>query len=173
MGGPTRWPKTLLKRQAKMSNLSLPVLKGMNTAQLEALYVKPGEIVVPDQQSFRGHTLTRLNNQGADDLAHLLPQWLLFETMPYGINFLHALGNWFFFEPRIALATFEPRIGRSRWRDTETITMNYHVSILPDPVKDLLYDEIKPIGNGLYLGIGGTNAERGRGDHFFFVLEPV
>jgi hypothetical protein len=34
----------------------------------------------------------------------------------------------------------------------------------------VLYDEVKPLGPDLCLGIGGINARVGRGDHFFFAL---
>jgi hypothetical protein len=36
----------------------------------------------------------------------------------------------------------------------------------------LLYDEVKMLSPSLCLGIGGINAARGRGDHFFFALVP-
>jgi hypothetical protein len=35
----------------------------------------------------------------------------------------------------------------------------------------MLYDEVKPLSRDACLGIGGVNAGRGAGDHFFFVLE--
>jgi hypothetical protein len=60
--------------------------------------------------------------------------------------------------------------GRSRWRDTETVRLHYEVSRLPGPVRAVLYDEVKVLSPSLCLGIGGINAARGRGDHFFYAL---
>ena len=42
---------------------------------------------------------------------------------------------------------------------------------LPRFVRDMLYDEVKPLSERLILGIGGINRGRGEGEHLFFALE--
>ena len=74
------------------------------------------------------------------------------------------------FATRFAIGRFDARIGPSRWRDTDAIQLHYDPSRLPGPIKGRLYDEIKPLSGDLVLGLGGVNAERGEGDHFWFVL---
>lgn len=64
-----------------------------------------------------------------------------------------------------------PRVGPSRWRDTEAVTLHYERSRLPAPIRGVLYDEVKPLTDTICLGLGGINAERGDGDQFFFALE--
>ena len=71
------------------------------------------------------------------------------------------------------LAAFEARVERSRWRETDSVVLRYEGSRLPGALRRLLYDEVKPLGEGLVLGIGGGNDGPGRGDHFFFALERV
>jgi hypothetical protein len=44
---------------------------------------------------------------------------------------------------------------------------------LPKPIRDQLYDEVKPLAPDLCLGIGGTNHESDEGDHFWFALTPA
>lgn len=37
----------------------------------------------------------------------------------------------------------------------------------------MLYDEVMPIRDQLVLGLGGVNAARDRGDHFFFEVHKI
>jgi hypothetical protein len=48
------------------------------------------------------------------------------------------------------------------------LQLHYDVSRLP--IRRVLYDEIKPLADGTILGLGGIDAGRGEGDHFFFEL---
>jgi len=68
---------------------------------------------------------------------------------------------------------FQTQVGESRWRDTDAVSLRYQRSRLPRFVRDVLYDELKPLSADLVLGIGGINQDRGAGDHFFFALEKV
>lgn len=88
--------------------------------------------------------------------------------MPFGIDF--DARRWWFLHPRLAVGRFELCQERSRWRDTDALTLRYHPSRLPGPLRDVLYDEVKPLGDDLLLGLGGLNWEVGRGDHFYFAL---
>jgi hypothetical protein len=97
--------------------------------------------------------------------------FLLFQAPRFGIDFDRQL--WWFVTPRIAMGRFEATRGRSRWRDCETVRLAYHVSRLPGPVRGLLYDEVRPLDADRCLGLGGTNEETGRGDHFFFELTRI
>jgi hypothetical protein len=94
-----------------------------------------------------------------------------FKWTPFGVDFDTRL--WFFWHAALAAGRFEPRPGRSRWRDTEAVGLHYHVSRLPGPVRGVLYDEVKPLSADLCLCIGGINAPRGQGDHFFFALQRL
>lgn len=92
----------------------------------------------------------------------------LFVWPRFGIDFDRRL--WWFLSPRLAAGRFRLEPGRSRWRDTEVLRLQYDVSRLPRPVRALLYDEVKPLDDRTALGIGGIDAPVGEGDHFFFSL---
>jgi hypothetical protein len=91
-----------------------------------------------------------------------------FKYGPFGVDFDRSL--WWFQHPRLALGAFSASAGRSRWRATETLRLDYGSSRLPAVVRDRLYDEVKPLSETLCLGIGGVNAPRDQGDLFFFAL---
>ena len=137
---------------------------------LEPLFAHDEPIDVPSGV-FRGRVLCRLDTPGARDRLWAPSQKVAFEWLPFGVDFDRRL--WFFFEPRFGVGRFEPRVERSRWRDTDVVTLRYDVSRLPRPVRRVLYDEVKPLDGDRLLGIGGINAGPGRGDHFFFALERM
>jgi hypothetical protein len=52
------------------------------------------------------------------------------------------------------------------------VRLGYDVSRLPGFVRRHLYDEVRPLGPELCLGIGGLNRAAGRGALFYFALVP-
>lgn len=153
-----------------MQTLETSALRAMNLAELEETYRAGDELPVP-RGRFRGEVLLRLDNEGARHPLWRALEVLMFEVAPFGVDF--DARRWFFAgQPRLAIGGFEPRPGPSRWRSTTTIGLHYQsASRLPGPIRALLYDEVKPLSDSLCLGLGGINAERGKGDHFFFLLE--
>ena len=147
--------------------LSLARLVQCRVAELEALYVEPRPVSVP-RGCYRGVHLAWLDTPGARHPVIRPLQHLGFRLLPFGVDFIRH--RWFFFHPTLGIGRFVAEAGRSRWRDTETVRLHYEVSRLPGPVRTLLYDEVKVLSPSLCLGIGGINAPRGRGDHFFFAL---
>ena len=91
---------------------------------------------------------------------------ILFERTRFGVDFDRRL--WWFVRPALAAGRFEMSEGPSRWRRADTYRLEYGVSLLP--VRGMLYDEVKPLGDGVCLGLGGVNAPAGEGDHFCFAL---
>lgn len=156
-----------------MKTMTLDDLISCDLPSLEALYVAAPDLRLPTSGSFRGTYLRRLQNPGANDRFNHVLQWALFDLMPFGLNFHPGWGDWYFFHPKISAGRFVPRQERSRWRNTDTNTLNYEKSRLPRPARALLYDELKPLSERLMLGFGGTNAETDKGDHFFFALTPM
>ena len=143
----------------------------MSTQELETCFrEQPLRPLSPGR--FRGHHLSRLDTPGAKRPLYHVGQKLLFEWAPWGIDFSECA--WFFFTSRaMTLGHFVPRTGPSRWRDTQAIGMHYHLSRLPGVIRNVLYDEVKPLSDELMLGLGGVNASRDQGDHFFFALERM
>jgi hypothetical protein len=147
--------------------LSLERLAQCSVAELEELYVAPRPVAVPSGR-FRGVHLAWLDTPGARHPVIRPLQHLGFRLLPFGVDFIRH--RWFFFHPTLGIGRFVAEVGRSRWRDTETVRLHYEVSRLPGPVRAVLYDEVKRLSPSLCLGIGGINAPRGQGDHFFFAL---
>lgn len=146
---------------------SLVALTRCSVAELEALYAVRRVVTVP-RARYRGVFLAWLDAPGtARPVTHFV-QWLGFRVLPFGVDFTRNC--WFFFHPALGAGRFTAEPGRSRWRDTDAVRLEYAVSRLPDPLRRVLYDEVKPLSASLCLGIGGTNAPRGRGDDFFFAL---
>lgn len=147
--------------------MDLPALERASLDDLESLYREPRSLELP-RGRFAGRVLCRLENRGARLPLLRGVEWLGFEAISFGIDFDQRL--WFFTRRRVKMGRFAPRIGHSRWRDTETVQLHYDVSRLPQLVTRLLYDEVKPLSDDLCLGLGGVRAARGLGDHFFFAL---
>ncbi len=149
---------------------TLTELRSMSLRDLESLWLEPVELA-PPEGIYRGHVLTRLDTSGARRPLWFWSQRVGFEWMPFGIDFDRRL--WFFFTAGLALGRFEARPGPSRWRDTDALGLHYTESRLPRPIRRHLYDEVKPLSPTRMLGLGGINADRGEGDHFYFVLERL
>ena len=153
-----------------LHTLTLRRLQGLGLAELEQLYGRPGEVALP-AGCFAGHHLRWLRTPGARHPLWRPAEALLFQRTPFGVDF--ARRRWFFWRRELGLGRFTPSAGPSRWRDTDTIRLDYEVSRLPGPLRGLLYDEVRPLSGTLCLGLGGINAPRGRGDHFFFALQRI
>ena len=138
-------------------------LRRCSLEELERLYRTPLAPSVP-RGRFRGallHWLTAAKHH---------PLWRTVDTLgfgltPFGVDFDEAC--WYFWHPRLRTGGFETAVGGSRWRDAQVLQLHYQRSKLP--IKGLLYDEVKPLGPDLCLGIGGINSDAG--PHFFFALE--
>ncbi|MBF0353458.1 MAG: hypothetical protein HQM11_20695, partial [SAR324 cluster bacterium] len=64
------------------------------------------------------------------------------------------------------MGKFRSEIHPSRWRSAMVVGLHYESSQLPGFIRNLLYDEVKPLSETLCLGIGGFNRDKGEGDHF-------
>jgi hypothetical protein len=117
----------------------------------------------------RGRFLGFLDSPGAQRMHVRAMDTLLFRALRWGIDF--DVGRWWFERPGLAAGRFRAVLGRSRWRDTNVFQLHYDVSRLP--LHGALYDEVKPLADGRILGLGGLNAPRGDGDHFFFDLRSM
>jgi hypothetical protein len=153
-----------------MDTPTLSALSSASLAELEAIYASDRPVALPEG-CYRGIHLRRLATPGANKLVNRLPQYIGFEATPFGIDFDRAC--WFFFSRRLRAGRFTAAIAPSRWRPTQTVTLDYAASRLPAPLRAVLYDEVKPLSESLCLGLGGTNADRDHGDHFFFALERI
>lgn len=150
-----------------MPALTLEILRQASLADLERLYATPGPAEVPAGR-FRGAVLGAVDSAGARRPENRLMVWLGFSLPRFGVDFDYRA--WWFHHPRLRVGAFAPHTGPSRWRDTDTVQLHYHPSRLPWPVKPLLYDEVKPLGPDLCLGLGGINRDRGEGELFYFSL---
>jgi hypothetical protein len=134
--------------------------------ELEQLYLRDDaeSTKQPTKVVYHGQFLVALKT----DLHNLLMQHLLFIHTPFGLTFSEGgnVGRWYMGHRRIEMARFEMTVAQSKWRSTTAICFDYRSSRLP--FKAILYDEIKCLGDDIYLGMGGLDgAER---DGFFFVL---
>lgn len=91
-----------------------------------------------------------------------------FQLLPWGIDF--DTTRWWVGAQCLQGGLFEAIPGPSRWRDTDAQQLHYSKDWLPFARK-YLYDEVKPLDDRRCLGIGGINAPRGVGDHFYYLLE--
>jgi hypothetical protein len=141
-------------------------MRADDLAELERLFTGPlGPVPT---RCLQGRFLGFLDTPGAHDPRNRAMQTVMFKWPRFGVDFARHL--WWFLDPRLAAGRFRVEVGRSRWRDTEVLRLVYDVSKLPFPIRNLLYDEVKPLPSGRILGLGGINAGRGAGDHFFFEL---
>lgn len=153
----------------KVNNISVSQLQHSSLEELESVFASDGLVRVPDG-CYRGIFLARLRTRGArTPIGRFISAG--FATTPFGIDF--RSNAWFLVHPRMQAGRFEPRVGRSRWRETDAVTLHYGVSRLPAQIRGALYDEVKPLSDAICLGLGGINAERGDGDQFFFALERL
>jgi hypothetical protein len=142
-------------------------LERASLAELEKIFVDSPAGPSP-RGRFRGRHLGSL--PGTRRLWAIPAEWLLFEAVPFGIDFQAGRGRWWFVRPTLAAGAFDFTPGPSRWRPTETQRLVYERSRLPGPIRRLLYDELKMLDEDTGLGIGGLNLPAGRGEHFFFML---
>jgi hypothetical protein len=145
-------------------------LKRAAPRELEELYVRSGGVSVP-KGVFRGRHLVWLDTPAAHDPVLRPVEELFFRRLPWFIDFDRKC--WFWFGRRYRVGHFSPSVGPSRWRDAETIRMLYDDRHLPGFVNQWLYDEVKPIGDDVCLGMGGVSGRRGAGEQFFFALRRV
>ena len=147
--------------------LSLATLKAASLAQLEDIYrtATPAEW---EPALWRGHFLHMIDSDIARNTAMRWISEVGFGHAPFWIDYERRL--WCFGTPDIGMGRFSASLGPSRWRNTTTMRLEYRESRLPGLIRRELYDEVKPLSSGLCLGISGLNAERGRGDIFFFAL---
>lgn len=115
----------------------------------------------------RGSFLGYVDSPGSRRLHVRVMDTLLFRAVRWGLDL--DRGAWWFEHPRLAAGRFRLVAGRSRWRDTDVLQVHYDRSRIP---RGILYDELKPLEGGRILGLGGLDAPRGEGDHFFFELTP-
>lgn len=149
---------------------TLTELSALTLADLEALWLTPAECSIPSGR-YQGHMLARIEHPTSRRWLWRWSEGLGFEWLPFGIDFDRRL--WFFVSTRIAMGRFQMQPGPSRWRETRIIGLHYEPSRLPHFVRNLLYDEVRPLSARWMLGIGGINAERGQGDHFYFALKRL
>jgi hypothetical protein len=145
----------------------------MTVAELDDVYVRSPLRPLPTGR-FDGKTICRFDNPGAVHPVFRPLEWLGFEALRWGIDF--DVPRWFWWgatpisRSTLEAGRFDPRPGRSRWRETEAVGLFYEPSRLPRFVRDTLYDEVKPLTDDLALGIGGVSRDKGQGDHFYFLL---
>lgn len=145
---------------------TLAELRRLGRPELDELYCRERPIE-PPRGLFVGERLVWIAPPRGPLLARLLVR-IGFGTLRFGIDFDRR--RWFLFEPRLLIGGFDARVGRSRWRDTDTVQLHYGRSRLPAAIRSLLYDEVKPLGDNLCLGIGGIDAPVDIGDLFYFAL---
>ncbi len=142
-------------------------LTGASIDELERIYRESPLGPLPTG-NYHGRFLGWLDTPGSKRWHVRTADWLLFEKPRFGVDFDRRV--WWFVNPGLAAGRFELSSGPSRWRECRTLRLTYHRSRLPGPIRNLLYDEVKPLDRDLLLGLGGTNFETGEGDHFFFSL---
>lgn len=140
-----------------------PALDDLERTFAEAeLLPLPGGLV-------RGHFLGYVDSRGARRPHVRALDTLMFRALRWGLDLDDQ--RWWFEHPRARAARFRVVEGPSRWRDTRVLQLHYDGSRLP--FRGVLYDEVKPLADGRILGLGGIDAPRGEGDHFFFELVPL
>jgi len=149
---------------------TLDELRGMSERHLDSVYRRRVELA-PPRGVYRGHVLSWIDHETSQRPLWRWSERFGFSWTPFGVDFDRRL--WFFWSTRLAMGRFEPRVHRSRWRDTDTVGLHYEVSRLPAFVRSVLYDEVKPLSERWLIGIGGINAGAGVGDHFYFALERM
>ncbi len=148
--------------------MNLDDLARADLPALERLYREAPLSAPLPAGDFRGVTLARLDNTGAQNPLLRLVEWFGFELLPYGMQ-LDAPA-WTFVRPSLRIGEFAATPGPSRWRKTDTFRLDYSRARLPRWLRAQLYDELKPLTADLLLGIGGVNAGPGEGDHFFYAM---
>ena len=146
--------------------VNIDTLKAANLQKLEDIYLGQGQDIKL-KGIYDGVFLKRLDKSGSRKPMYIASK--AFEIVPFGIDF--DSNQWFFGNPLFQAGRFKVSVGKSRWRECNTQSLHYEVSRLPGFVKNVLYDEVKPLSANLCIAIGGINEEAGPGDHFFFALQ--
>lgn len=138
-------------------------LRRASLAELERLYAGPAAPAAPSG-CYAGTFLARTAGWERCGLALRSAVALGFAALPFSVDFDHRV--WGLAGGTVRAGHFELRAGQSRWRRTDTLALHYDTSRLPAFVRRLLYDEVKPLGEDLLLGLGGVTHT----DLFFFAL---
>lgn len=146
---------------------TLEQLKLASRDELETIYRRTTPMAW-EPALWRGHFLCMLDSTAARSKPLKWISEIGFANAPFWLD--SALRLWCFGTPEIGIGRFSPVLGPSRWRNTQTLCLNYRESKLPGLIRRELYDEVKPLSPDLCLCISGINAERGAGELFFFAL---
>ncbi|MGE0550825.1 MAG: hypothetical protein AB7O24_31705 [Kofleriaceae bacterium] len=130
--------------------------------QLEALYASAPPAPLPSGvwlgRYLQEHPMTR----GERATARAMFKWTRF-----GLDLDEHC--WWLGRPSFRVGRFQPIAGRSRWRDTDVIRLDYR-DTKPRPLRRVLYDELRPLADGSILGLGGINRPA---PWFYFALERL
>lgn len=149
-------------------------LEKLTAQELEALYLHNDAFAIPTEGTYRGRYLLRIDSEASRNWFYNFVVYACFQTRHFGLNFFRDHANWYFHHKSLAAGYCAPTTQRSRWRDCDVIALDYAKSRLPAPIRNLLYDELKPLSDTLLLGMGGANLKnRSKGDLFFFCIELV
>ena len=118
--------------------------------------------------TFDGQVLRWIETNGPCVGAFFALEWFGFVVLPWGLRFDKNL--WWFEAPLLAAGELVATPGAFGWGTAQTYRLTYATSYLPRFVRNVLYDELKPLDENTVLGLGVLNRETGEGDHFFFLL---
>jgi len=141
-----------------------------SSTELEAQYRTAAVGPVP-RGCWAGEFLDWVDSDGARRPSVRVLDTLLFRSVRFGLDFDRQV--WWFIGPNLRAGRFDLTPGPSRWRETDTLRLTYTTSRLPGPLRNYLYDEVKPLDDRRCLGLGGVDRETGEGDHFFFSLDRM
>jgi hypothetical protein len=147
--------------------MTLDELRHAELGKLGDLYASDQPVALP-HGCYRGVYLRSLETPDARELANRLMVLVAFRALPFGIDF--DARSWWFGRPAARIGRFVAIPGISRWRAATVLQLHYHVARLPTFVRQHLYDELKPLEPGLWLGLGGLNRPSGQGALFYFAL---
>jgi len=141
----------------------------LGDSELVARYCDCSPALVVPAGRFRGRLLSWLpRGDAASRRARPLLRSMFGSIPGFGVDFDDR--RWFFGHRALKLGRFELSEGPSLWHETETFRMLYDSSRLPLAIRSQLYDEIKPLGDSLCLGVGGLGTDDGPKAQFFFLL---
>jgi hypothetical protein len=149
--------------------MTLDDLRRANLGALDEIYASDAPVAVPAGR-YRGVYLQPVEGVDARRVANRVMVRVGFRTIPFGLDF--DARCWWFGLGRARIGRFEPLVATSRWRQATVLQLRYDASRLPALVRRHLYDEVKPLGPELCLGIGGLNRPAGQGALFYFALVP-
>ncbi|MCB9555289.1 MAG: hypothetical protein H6707_04240 [Deltaproteobacteria bacterium] len=145
-------------------SITIEHLRCASAERLEAIYAAPHSAPAPSGL----YRCIDLGPTPANGARWAKLAVTLFFQLELAIDFDRRC--WLIGPCRWATGEFSLPCQPSRWRATETYCFDYRETRLPEPIRCLLYDEVKPLTEGLCLGLGGINADAGRGDLRYFAL---